>query len=73
MRRRVDVRIDELRLPAGTRGGIRALDAIRAEVARLLAHEEHAQHIDAPSAVARAIHDHIAPHISRPTPNRPPR
>ncbi len=73
MKRRVEVRIDELRLPPGSRGSIRARDAIVAAIARALdARASHthpavrdasAADASAHDAIATAVRDGIAPHV----------
>jgi hypothetical protein len=69
MKRRIEVRIEELQLPAGTRGGSRAADAIHAELARLFSGDARPGPERPHAAVAQAIHDHVAPHVARTLPN----
>lgn len=70
MKRRIELRIDELRLPAGSRGGMRVRDAIGAEIARLLGDAPAPKRKpSAAEAVGAALHERIAPHV--PPPPRP--
>lgn len=66
MKRRIVVRIDELRLPPGTRGGPRAADAVRRHVEALLrGGVQGEQPAPGHASAARAIHDALAPHLER--------
>ncbi len=68
MKRRLELRIDELHLPAGARGGLRAQEAIRANIVRLLDGGSLTGGDDVHDAVARAVHDRVAPHAGPPRP-----
>jgi hypothetical protein len=67
VKRRIEIRIDELRLPAGSRAGLRVRDEIAAAVARLAGGTPSPARADrtagASDAIAGALHERIAPHL----------
>ncbi len=69
MKRRIELRIDELRLPPGSRTSLRARDAIASAVASLLrdGRPPPAQRTRETThdAIAAGVRDGVAPHLSK--------